>query len=99
MCILLPLAIGRRNNFTDPTPGDLVACVSFVQRTLPIALARPFVEQFVPEGTRVGMPKYHTYYNYYNNIVGWGEGGWANVQVVHQFVWDSELIRSSIMAI
>ena len=26
-----------------------------VQRTLPIALARPFVEQFVPEGTKVGI--------------------------------------------
>jgi hypothetical protein len=47
------IIIGRRNNFTDPTPGDVIACVTFVQRVLPIALARPFVEQFIPEGTRV----------------------------------------------
>ena len=30
-----------------------------VQRTLPIALARPFVEQFVPEGTKVNWHYYH----------------------------------------
>lgn len=46
---------GKRNNFSDPTPGDLIACVTFVQYVLPIALARPFVEQFVPEGTREGV--------------------------------------------
>ena len=38
----------------DTTPGDLDSCMNLVQRTLPIALARPFVEQFVPDGTKVG---------------------------------------------
>ena len=28
-------------------------CISLVQSTLPIALARPFVEQYVPRGTKV----------------------------------------------
>ena len=31
------------------------SCMSFVERTLPIALARPFVEQFVPGGTKVSI--------------------------------------------
>ena len=52
---------GGRNNFTDPTPGDLVACMTYVQRTLPIAVARPYVEQFVPNGTRV--QSYHYDYS------------------------------------
>ena len=65
--------LGKRDNFSDPTPGDLIACVSFVQLVLPIALARPFVEQFVPDGTRVsatvvyssGILPFQTYlYNY-----------------------------------
>lgn len=45
----------NRNNITDPTPGDLIACMSFVQYTLPIAMARPYVEQFVPKGTKEGV--------------------------------------------
>ena len=55
-CIIL-IFIGpqKRNNFSDPTLGDLTACMTFVQRTLPIAVARPYVEQFVPKGTRVSM--------------------------------------------
>ena len=43
-----------RNPQADTTPGNLDSCMALVQRTLPIALARPFVEQFVPEGTKVG---------------------------------------------
>lgn len=43
----------RLTGLADTTPGDLDSCMGLVQRTLPIALARPFVEQFVPEGTKV----------------------------------------------
>jgi hypothetical protein len=39
----------------DTNPGDLDSCMRLVQRVLPIALARPFVEQFIPEGTRVSI--------------------------------------------
>ena len=28
-------------------------CIAFVQRTLPIALARPFIENYIPQGTKV----------------------------------------------
>ena len=47
--------IGFRNAQIDPTPGNLISCMSFVERTLPIALARPFVEQFVPGGIKVSI--------------------------------------------
>ena len=33
--------------------GTPELCIQTVQTTLPIALARPYVEQFVLEGTRV----------------------------------------------
>ena len=49
------IMIGFRNAQIDPTPGNLFSCMSFVERTLPIALARPFVEQFVPGGTKVSI--------------------------------------------
>ena len=47
------MIVFRLNGPADTTPGDLNSCMGLVQRTLPIALARPFVEQFVPEGTKV----------------------------------------------
>ena len=42
----------------DNTPGDLNSYMRLVQRILPIALTRPFVEQFVPEGTKVNWHCY-----------------------------------------
>ena len=40
---------------TDTNPGDLDSCMRLVQSVLPIALARPFVEQFIPKGTQVSI--------------------------------------------
>ena len=33
--------------------NDIVRCINFVQEVMPIALAQPFVEQVLPEGTKV----------------------------------------------
>ena len=38
---------------TDTIPGNRGSCIRLVEDILPIALARPYVEQYVPEGTRV----------------------------------------------
>ena len=62
--IVVHIIIGFRNRLTDPTPGDLTSCMMFVERTLPIALARPFVERLVPEGTKVSI-----YCNYRSTLV------------------------------
>ena len=43
---------------TDTQPGNSDSCITFVQTILPIALARPYVEQYVPEGTRVRLSLY-----------------------------------------
>ena len=45
----------REDDPPDTTPGDPSSCLELVRGALPIALARPFVEQFVPEGTRVSI--------------------------------------------
>lgn len=34
-------------------PGDVSFCISRTEKVLPIALARPYVEQFVPPQTKV----------------------------------------------
>ena len=34
-------------------PGDLAYCVQRTEEVLPIALARPYVEQYVPKQTKV----------------------------------------------
>jgi hypothetical protein len=47
----------RINDFTNddtPVPGDHISCMKYVQRILPIALARPYVVNFIPEKTKVG---------------------------------------------
>ena len=49
------IAIVFRQIATDINPGDLDSCMLLVQSVLPIALARPFVEQFIPKGTRVSV--------------------------------------------
>ena len=49
------IAIVFRQLGGGTTPGDLNSCMTLVQSSLPIALARPFVEQLVPEGTRVSI--------------------------------------------
>ena len=54
--IVYLIMIGTRTQ-NDPTPGNLVSCMTFVQRALPIALARPYVEQFLPKGTKVKQQK------------------------------------------
>ena len=43
--------------FRSTTPGNSISCITFIQGVLPIALARPYVEQFVPEGTKVSSNK------------------------------------------
>ena len=50
------IMIGMRT-LNDPTPGDLLSCMNYVQGALPIALARPYVEQFLPKGTKVKQQK------------------------------------------
>lgn len=41
-------------SLADTQPGNSDSCIAFVQQILPIALARPYVEQYVQEGTKVG---------------------------------------------
>ena len=36
-----------------PTPGNYFSCMEYVQSTLPIALAVPFVEDIIPEELKV----------------------------------------------
>ena len=38
---------------TTVKPGDLTYCLSRTEEVLPIALARPYVEQYVPKQTKV----------------------------------------------
>ena len=34
-------------------PGDLMYCLARTEEVLPIALARPYIEQYVPKQTKV----------------------------------------------
>ena len=54
-------------------PGNSASCIMFVEDVLPIALARPYVEQYVPDGTRVRQDNCMRYiyiyiYIYYRGI-------------------------------
>ena len=49
------IIVFRQISRTGDQPGDLNSCMSLVQDVLPIALARPFVERFIPKGTRVSI--------------------------------------------
>lgn len=58
-CMTLIIAF---RTFQDTQPGNSDSCITFVQTILPIALARPYVEQYVPEGTRVRLTLYMSIY-------------------------------------
>ena len=49
------IIVFRQISQTGDEPGDPKFCMSLVQNVLPIALARPFVERFIPKGTRVSI--------------------------------------------
>jgi hypothetical protein len=49
------MIVFRQIGQAEINPGGLNSCMTLVQKTLPIALARPFVERFVPEGTQVSI--------------------------------------------
>jgi hypothetical protein len=51
---ILALRVNSTNDET-PVPGDHISCMRYVQSTLPIALARPYVINLIPEKTKVGI--------------------------------------------
>ena len=55
-CILEARELAIKTASADsetPTPGNYFSCIEYVQRTLPIALAVPFVENIIPEEIKV----------------------------------------------
>ena len=46
----------ERRSAAATQPGKSDSCIALVQELLPLALARPYVEQYLPEGTRVRQP-------------------------------------------
>jgi hypothetical protein len=56
VCIYCILDIRKRTeNNKTPRPGNHYSCMDHVQSTLPLALAIPYVEKFIPSETKVGI--------------------------------------------